>query len=267
MRAVADNSDLAASSGIHVERVHGSTAFLSAGIAGLGGALLAAILPINPELGLMLLLPAFAVIVLGTIGSIPGVIIGALIVGLLRSASEPVLIGAGNALDRPTASGFAEVMPFVFLVGLLLLAPRGIGFAIGNWNIERIRKKRLGQQNRNPSPIREVFGPLGHLPEIMTLGAAYFDRINELKDKTMDVENVVGYFNQNFCKPKSNLAEMDERITFVTKPVIHKLSQHKSLPGTTKSFSLLLDPAKAGVSFRRCFCKLRRLGHKTSSSR
>ena len=72
MRAVADNPSLAASSGIHVERIHGSTAFISSGIAGLGGALLAAILPINPELGLSLLLPAFAVIVLGTIGLSPG---------------------------------------------------------------------------------------------------------------------------------------------------------------------------------------------------
>mgnify|MGYP006102206319 CR=1 FL=1 len=142
MRAVADNPDLAASSGIHLEHVHRSTSFLSAGIAGLGGSLLAGILPINPELGLMLLLPAFAVIVLGSIGSIPGVLLGALIVGVLRAFSEPVLIGAGNTLDRPTASGFAEVMPFIFLVGLLLLAPRGIGSAIENWNIDRMRKRR-----------------------------------------------------------------------------------------------------------------------------
>jgi len=142
MRAVSDNPGLAASSGIHVERVHGSTAFLSSGIAGFGGALLASILPVNPELGLSLLLPAFAVIVLGTIGSIPGLIIGALVVGLLRAGSEAVLIGAGNALDRPTASGFAEVMPFLFLVGLLLLAPRGIGSAISDWNLDRMRKRR-----------------------------------------------------------------------------------------------------------------------------
>ncbi len=142
IRAVADNADLAASSGINVERVYGSTAFISAGISGLGGALLAAILPINPELGLMLLLPAFAIIVLGSIGSIPGVILSALIVGLLRALSEPILIGAGNALDRPTASGFAEVTPFIFLIGLLLIAPSGMGNAISNWNIERIRKKR-----------------------------------------------------------------------------------------------------------------------------
>ena len=87
MRAVADNPELAASSGIDVERIHSTSAFLSAGISGLGGALLAGVLPINPELGLSLLLPAFAVIVLGTIGSIPGVIIGALTVGLVRAVS------------------------------------------------------------------------------------------------------------------------------------------------------------------------------------
>ena len=187
MRAVADNSDLAASSGIHVERVYGSTAFLSSGIAGLGGALLAAVLPINPELGLSLLLPAFAVIVLGTIGSIPGVIMGALIVGLLRAVSEPVLIGAGNALDRPAASGFAEVMPFIFLVGLLLLAPRGIGSAMENWNIERIRKRRPSQQNRSLFPVRKIVGMLSPLSRMMSLGTVYIDRVNELIDMAMEL--------------------------------------------------------------------------------
>jgi len=187
MRAVADNPDLAASSGIHVERVHGSTAFLSSGIAGLGGALLAAILPIDPELGLSLLLPAFAVIVLGTIGSIPGVIIGALIVGLLRAASEPVLIGAGNALDRPTASGFAEVMPFIFLVGLLLLAPRGIGFAVQHWNIERIRKRRLMQQSGGDSPVRTILNPLGRLSTRIKPWAIYIDRANEHKEDAIEL--------------------------------------------------------------------------------
>lgn len=142
MRAVADNPDLSASSGINVERVYGTSAFLSAGISGFGGALLAAILPINPELGISLLLPAFAVIVLGTIGSLPGLMIGALVVGLVRAISDPLLIGAGNALDRPTASGFAEVMPFLFLIGVLLLTPKGIGHAVHQWSLERTRKQR-----------------------------------------------------------------------------------------------------------------------------
>ncbi len=178
MRAVADNPGLAASSGIHVERVHGSTAFLSSGIAGFGGALLASILPINPELGLSLLLPAFAVIVLGTIGSIPGLIVGALIVGLLRAGSESVLIGAGNALDRPTASGFAEVMPFIFLVGLLMLAPRGIGSAIHDWNIERIRKRRLSHVPKSSQLVELKVKRFSIFAGPVELGRIYFDYFN-----------------------------------------------------------------------------------------
>lgn len=186
MRAVADNPDLAASSGIHVERVHGTSAFLAAGLSGLGGALLAAILPVSPELGLALLLPAFAVIVLGTLGSIPGVIFGALIIGLVRAASEPVLIGAGNALDRPTASGFAEVMPFVFLVGVLLLAPSGIGNAIQQWNIERVRKRRLAVQGGARSPVRDFFEPSSGISVVARYGTVFIDRINELKEQAFE---------------------------------------------------------------------------------
>ena len=146
MRAVSDNPDLASTSGINVENIHSTSSFLSAGISGLGGALLAAILPVNPELGLSLLLPAFAVIVLGSITSIPGVILAAFIIGIVRAISEPLLIGAGNALDRPTAGGFAEVMPFIFLIGVLLLMPSGLGNALHKWNVSRF--KNLEKQKR-----------------------------------------------------------------------------------------------------------------------
>jgi ABC-type branched-subunit amino acid transport system permease subunit len=191
MRAVADNPDLAASSGIHVERVHGTSAFLSAGLAGVGGALLAAILPVNPELGLSLLLPAFAVVVLGTIGSVPGVIIGAIIVGLLRSVSEPVLIGAGNALDRPNAAGFAEVMPFVFLVGLLMLAPRGIGHAMQNWNIDRVRKRRLANM-RDDSPVtHDISDSILGMPDLGPDEPTLMEQIAERKDRLFETVETV----------------------------------------------------------------------------
>ena len=186
MRAVADNPDLAASSGIHVERVHGTSAFLAAGLSGLGGALLAAILPVSPELGIALLLPAFAVIVLGSLGSIPGVIIGALIVGIVRAVSEPLLIGAGNALDRPTASGFAEVMPFIFLIGVLLLAPRGIGNALQQWNIERTRKRRLAEENGTRSPGRGFFGSSELVSTALRSTGIFMERANEAKDRVFE---------------------------------------------------------------------------------
>ena len=213
MRAVADNPGLAASSGIHVERVHGSTAFLSSGIAGFGGALLASILPINPELGLSLLLPAFAVIVLGTIGSIPGVIVGALIVGLLRAGSESVLIGAGNALDRPTASGFAEVMPFIFLVGLLMLAPRGIGSAIHDWNIERIRKRRLTHIPKSNQLAELEMKPVGMFVSSIEHGRIYFDYFNGVVGK---VTKLVKSTVEIVCAlPARYLAIFSSKVTLI----------------------------------------------------
>ena len=167
MRAVADNPDLASTSGINVENIHSTSSFLSAGISGLGGALLAAILPVNPELGLSLLLPAFAVIVLGSITSIPGVIIAAFIIGIVRALSEPVLIGAGNALDRPTAGGFAEVMPFMFLIGVLLLMPSGLGNALHQWNINRLTKVK-SQKKKSLLFISDLFKTVSKLTSDIT---------------------------------------------------------------------------------------------------
>ncbi len=192
MRAVADNPDLAASSGINVERIHSLSAFLSAGLSGFGGALLAAVLPINPELGLSLLLPAFAVIVLGTIGSIPGVIIGSLIVGLVRSSSEPILIGAGNTLNRPTATGFAEVMPFIFLIAVLLLMPKGIGEGMENWKIERLRKRQKKIDEGVPrlrdryAPIGIVYGGIASIDKMRIKASSKFDPFVTLKNKSVE---------------------------------------------------------------------------------
>ena len=111
MRAVADNPELAASSGINVERVHMTSAFLSAGISGMGGAIFAMTLRFNPETAFTLLLPSFAIIVLGTIGSIPGAIVGSLVVGFVRALSSPVLIGIGLPLGRSNYSALDGVMP------------------------------------------------------------------------------------------------------------------------------------------------------------
>ena len=142
MRAVADNPDLAASSGINVERVQLTSAFLSAGISGIGGAVFAITLRYNPETAFGLLLPSFAVIVLGTIGSIPGAIVGSLIVGFVRALSSPVLIGIGLPLGRSNYTALDAVMPYIFLVAILMIMPEGIGDAWEKWKIERLRKRK-----------------------------------------------------------------------------------------------------------------------------
>ena len=142
MRAVADNPDLAASSGINVERVHMTSAFLAAGISGFGGVLFGMYVRVNPNVGLTILLPAFSVIILGTLGSIRGALIASVIIGMVRAISAPVLISAGSKLDRPSYAAFEEAMPYLFLIGVLMLMPKGLGYALENWQIERARKNQ-----------------------------------------------------------------------------------------------------------------------------
>jgi ABC-type branched-subunit amino acid transport system permease subunit len=164
MRAVADNPELAASSGINVERVHMTSAFLSAGISGIGGAIFAMTIRFSPETGFTLLLPAFAVIVLGTIGSVQGAIVGALIIGFVRSVSSPILMGIGTPLERSNYSNLAEVMPYVLIIAILLIMPKGIGDAYDQWNIRRIRmraEKAFESKPKRAAWLGVFFAPIG----------------------------------------------------------------------------------------------------------
>ena len=164
MRAVADNPELAASCGINVERVHMISAFLSAGISGIGGAVFAMTVRYSPETGFTLLLPAFAVIVLGTIGSIRGAVIGALLIGFVRSISSPILMGIGTPLDRSNYANLAEVMPYVMIIAILLIMPKGIGDAYDNWKIKRIRTRAeedFTPDTKRASILGIFFAPTG----------------------------------------------------------------------------------------------------------
>ena len=161
MRAVADNPELAASSGINVERIQQASAFLSAGVTGVGGAIFSVTLLFNPVTGFQLLLPAFAVIVLGTIGSVNGAIVASLLVGFVRALSTPILTGVGQSLDRSGYSAMASVMPYIFLIAILIILPKGLGEAGQRWNIERERKR--GERTRRELDPRLV-AALAFLP-------------------------------------------------------------------------------------------------------
>tara|TARA_B100001029_G_scaffold178520_1_gene185485 strand:+ start:6989 stop:10504 length:3516 start_codon:yes stop_codon:yes gene_type:complete len=164
MRAVADNPELAASSGINVERVQMTSAFLSAGISGVGGAVFGLTVLFSPQTAFTLLLPAFAVIVLGTIGSVQGAIVASLIIGFVRAISEPVLSGIGNPLERTNYFALAGVTPYAIIIAILLIMPEGIGKAYEEWNIERIRKRAVSKRkssNESSAVLGFLFGWAG----------------------------------------------------------------------------------------------------------
>jgi branched-chain amino acid transport system permease protein len=87
MRAVADNRDLARLRGIEPERVAVVTVAVGAGLAGFGGMLIGLDTTLEPFMGQRLLLSIFAAAVLGGLGSIPGAVAGALLIGVVEEVS------------------------------------------------------------------------------------------------------------------------------------------------------------------------------------
>lgn len=126
MQATADDETAALSLGISARFVYAAAwaiAFMSAGV---GGALLGNINGINISVGYLglLVLPA---VVLGGLNSVPGAIVGGIIIGVLQNLS-------GTYLDQYFPGGVKEIMPFAFMTVFLLFKPYGL------WGWERIER-------------------------------------------------------------------------------------------------------------------------------
>jgi neutral amino acid transport system permease protein len=121
MRAVADDLPLAAVSGVRTSRVILFTWILSGLLAGLAGVLAGLVQSsFDPNLGFTLLLPIFAAVVLGGIGSSYGALAGGLVLGLAMELSTwDELAGGVDATYKP-------VVAFAALVLVLLLRPQGL---------------------------------------------------------------------------------------------------------------------------------------------
>jgi len=121
MRALADDRALAAVSGIDVGRVIAATWVLSGLLAGLAGVLAGLVQStFDPNFGFQLLLPIFAAVVLGGIGSAYGALAGGLVLGMAMELSTwEDLAGGVDPVYKP-------VVAFVVLIGALLLRPQGL---------------------------------------------------------------------------------------------------------------------------------------------
>jgi len=115
MRAVADNPTLASIKGINAETVARLATGLGMGMVGVGGMLIGLDTSIDPLTGFRAVLSVFAAAVVGGLGSIPGAVLGAVVVGVGEEMSVLVL----DASYR-TAVGFLGI------VLVLTLRPRGL---------------------------------------------------------------------------------------------------------------------------------------------
>jgi len=115
MRAVADNRDLAASSGIDVQRVILFVWLLAGGLATLGGVFLGVGEQVTWDMGFTLLLLMFAGVILGGLGTAYGALIGSLVVGMF--------VQLWSLFFSPELK---NVGAFIVLILVLLVRPQGI---------------------------------------------------------------------------------------------------------------------------------------------
>lgn len=115
LRAVAQDGEAALMQGIPVNRVYAIAFGLGAALAAIAGGLIAPIFSLHVYMGQAALLKAFIVVILGGLGSIPGAVVGGLLLGVAESAFATLFGGLT-----------AEMLGFLLIMGVLLWKPTGI---------------------------------------------------------------------------------------------------------------------------------------------
>jgi branched-chain amino acid transport system permease protein len=115
MRAIEQDKEAAALQGVNVHVINGVAFGVGFALAAAAGALMAPIFKLDPMMGEQPLLKAFIIIILGGLGSIPGAILGGIMLGLIDSIVATAL-GAEPAF----------LLSFVFIILVLLFRPTGL---------------------------------------------------------------------------------------------------------------------------------------------
>ena len=115
VRAGVQNPDMVGAMGISLQPYMAAVAGIGIGLAGLAGVLLAPIYSVHPAMGADIITPAFVVVIIGGLGSFWGVIMAALLVGLVKG----VMIALGY-------SAFSTASIYFLMLIVLLFRPRGL---------------------------------------------------------------------------------------------------------------------------------------------
>ncbi len=127
MRAVADSQQVAMAMGIHVERYFALAWAMTGIVSALGGVIWGSLLGVDVHLALVGL-KVFPVVILGGLDSIPGAILGGLIVGVVENV-------AAGYIDPYVGGGTKDFAPYVLMILALMFRPYGI---FGKRIIERV---------------------------------------------------------------------------------------------------------------------------------
>ena len=114
MRAVAQDYDAASLLGIKTQQIAMLAMFIGVGMAAAGGAIIGPVFSIHAYMGEFLMVKAFLIIVLGGLGSLPGAILGGLLIGFLESFGMTYL------------GYISQILLFVLVIIVLLVRPTGL---------------------------------------------------------------------------------------------------------------------------------------------
>lgn len=116
MRAVSQDRTAAQLAGINVRKVYAITFAIGGALAAAAGTMVGAMFFVSPEMGFTVTLKSFVIVILGGFGKIKGVIIAAVLIGLVESL-------AGGYISY----AYKDAYPFLLLVLLFLFKPEGLG--------------------------------------------------------------------------------------------------------------------------------------------
>jgi branched-chain amino acid transport system permease protein len=101
--------------GININRVYIFTFAVGAALAGAAGAIYGILFPFNPTIGALPTIKAFAIIILGGLGSIPGAVAGGLLYGI-----------AENMTGYLSNGTWQDAVAFALLIIVLVIRPTGL---------------------------------------------------------------------------------------------------------------------------------------------
>lgn len=115
MRATFQDRDTAALMGVRIDRIHTTTFALGSGLAAAAGALLGPVFVVNPTMGDLAAAKAFAIVILGGLGSVVGATVGGFILSFAEEFGSSYI-----------SSGYRDAMGFLLIILILLVRPTGL---------------------------------------------------------------------------------------------------------------------------------------------
>jgi branched-chain amino acid transport system permease protein len=115
MRATFQDRETAALMGVPIQRIHTATFALGSGLAAAAGALLGPVFVVTPTMGDLAASKAFAIVILGGLGNLPGATLG----GFILAFAEEIGVAY-------ISSGYRDAMGFILIILILLVRPTGL---------------------------------------------------------------------------------------------------------------------------------------------